>query len=181
PQRMLLHHRLDGTGDRVVVLAGSLGSTLAMWEPQLPALEPTFRVLRYDHPGHAESPLPDDPSIAAFAASVAELLDGYGFERVSSVGLSLGGAVAMQPALDAPERIDRLVLCATAARLATAEVWEERAAVVRRDGVEAIADAVLGRWFTPAYRDAQRFRAVLVSAPSEGDRPRCEAPPARRA
>ena len=88
-------------------------------------------------------------------------------ERFSFVGLSLGGAVGMQLALEAPERVECLVLAATSARFGTAETWDERIALVRRGGMEAVAAAVLPRWFTRAFDDVQRFRRMLVSTPPE--------------
>jgi 3-oxoadipate enol-lactonase len=172
---MSLHHRIDGEGDRVVLLSGSLGSTLEMWETQLPALVEDFRVLRYDHPGHGGSALPETRTIEAFARDVVALLDDLGVERVSFCGLSLGGAVGMQVALIAPDRLDRLVLCCTSMRFATTEFWEERIAAVRSGGVEAVADVVLERWFTPELPHVRRYREMLVSTPAEGYARCCEA------
>jgi 3-oxoadipate enol-lactonase len=170
-----LHHRIDGDGERVLVLAGSLGSTLEMWEPQLSALKDRFRIIRFDHPGHGGSPLPSVRSVEGIAAEVVALLDELRLERVSFCGLSLGGAVGMRLALDAPGRLDRLVLCATSMRFATPEFWEERVRVVREQGVEAIADVVLERWFTPEFGDVRRYRDMLVATPSEGYARCCEA------
>ncbi len=172
---MSLQHRIDGDGVGVVVFSGSLGSTLEMWEPQLPALSDRFRVLRYDHPGHGDTPLPEERSIEAFAHGVLSLLDELELERVSFCGLSLGGAVGMRLALDAPERLDRLALCCTSARFATPEVWEERAETVRAHGVGAVADVVLERWFTAGFGDVRRYREMLVSTPAEGYARCCEA------
>jgi 3-oxoadipate enol-lactonase len=172
---MSLHYRIDGGGDRVVVLAGSLGSTVEMWEPQVPPLAERFRVLRYDHPGHGRSPLADARSVAALSAQVVELLGELDLRRVSFCGLSLGAAVGMQLALDRPERIDRLVLCCTSARLATRETWEERAALVRAHGVEAVADTALERWFSPDFPAVRRYREMLVSTQAEGYARCCEA------
>jgi 3-oxoadipate enol-lactonase len=170
-----LHHRIDGDGDRVVVLGGSLGSTLEMWEPQLPALTPRFRVLRYDHPGHGGSPLLEVRDVSAISRALIGLLDALELERVSYCGLSLGGAVGMRLALDVPDRIDRLVLCSTSARFSTPEFWQERADTVRRDGIQAIAEVVLERWFTPAFGDVRRYREMLLSIPVEGYARCCEA------
>ena len=171
---MTLHHQLEGEGDRVVVLSGSLGSTLTMWDPQIPALADRFRVLRYDHPGHGRSPLSEDRTVAALAAQLLGLLDDLGFAQVSFCGLSLGGAVGMRLALDAPHRIGRLVLCSTSARFATPEFWDRRVAAVRSGGVEAIADEVLDRWFTRGFPDVRRYRDMLVSTPAEGYARCCE-------
>jgi 3-oxoadipate enol-lactonase len=170
-----LHHRIDGDGEDVVVLAGSLGSTLELWDAQVPALAERFRVLRYDHPGHGGSPLLDVRGIDGLAREAVALLDGLGLARVSFCGLSLGGAVGMQLALEAPERIDRLVLCCTSMRFATPDFWEERARAVRARGVVAVADAVLERWFTPGFPDVRRYREMLVSTPAEGYARCCEA------
>ena len=172
---MSLHHRIDGDGDRVVVLSGSLGSTLDMWDPQVVALGERFRVVRYDHPGHGGSPLLYVRSVEGLAQEVVTLLDGLGLDRVSFCGLSLGGAVGMRLALDAPERIDRLVLCCTSMRFATPDFWEERARIVREGGVEAVADVVLERWFTPEFGDVRRYREMLVSTPGEGYARCCDA------
>jgi 3-oxoadipate enol-lactonase len=170
-----VNYRLEGDGDEVVVLAGSLGSTLEMWEPQLPALAPRFRVLRYDHPGHGRSPLLETRSVRALARKVVRLLDELDVARCSFCGLSLGGAVGMRLALDVPERIERLVLCSTSARFATPGFWEERADTVRRDGVEAVADVVLERWFTSGFADVRRYREMLLSTSAEGYARACEA------
>jgi 3-oxoadipate enol-lactonase len=172
---MTLHHRIDGDGERVVVLSGSLGSTLEMWEPQVPALTSRFRVLRYDHPGHGGSPLLPPPDVGALALDVVAMLDELGLARVSFCGLSLGGAVGMRLALDVPERLDRLVLCSTSARFATPAFWQDRADTVRRGGVEAVADVVLARWFTPEFGDMRRYRDMLVSTSAEGYARCCEA------
>ncbi|MFL6037953.1 MAG: 3-oxoadipate enol-lactonase [Gaiellaceae bacterium] len=170
-----MNHRIEGDGERVLVLSGSLGSTLEMWDPQLPALGARFRVLRYDHPGHGESPLLETRSVPALARELVQLLDELRIERFSFCGLSLGGAVGMQLALDVPGRVERLVLASTSARFATPDFWQERADTVRREGVEAIADVVLERWFTPELPDVRRYRRMLVSTPAEGYARCCEA------
>jgi 3-oxoadipate enol-lactonase len=170
-----VNYRLDGDGDRVVLLSGSLGSTLEMWEPQLPALIPRFGVLRYDHPGHGSSPPLAQTTVSSMAQEVLVLLDELGIASVSYCGLSLGGAVGMRLALDEPGRVDKLVLCSTSARFATPQFWQERADTVRRDGIEAVADVVLERWFTPGFRDVRRYREMLLSIPTEGYARACEA------
>ena len=110
--------QLEGaTGAPVVVLSNSLGTTLAMWEPQMAALKEGLAVLRYDHPGHgAGRGAPTARSVEELGRGVLAMLDERGLERVSFCGLSLGGAVGMWLAAHAPERIDRLVLACTSAR-----------------------------------------------------------------
>jgi 3-oxoadipate enol-lactonase len=172
---MSLHYQEDGDGARTLVLSGSLGSTIEMWEQQLPALTSRFRVLRYDHPGHGRSPLVEVGGVDDLAREVLALLDELELTRVSFCGLSLGGAVGMRIALDAPDRLERLVLASTSARFADPAFWQERADTVRRQGVTAIADVVLERWFTPEFRDVRRYREMLLSIPAEGYARCCEA------
>ena len=142
--RPVTFSRFDGPADApVVVLSNSLGTTLEMWEPQVPALSERFGVLRYDHPGHGGS-RDDTPvrSVEGLARGVLELLDQRGFQRVSFCGLSLGGAVGMWLAMHEPERIDRLVLACTSARFGSARTgWREPPRCARRRG--GVADAVL--------------------------------------
>lgn len=177
---MTLHHRLDGPeGASVLVLSSSLGTTHEMWEPQLPALSRSFRVLRYDHPGHGGSPL-GPRTIDGLASAVLELLDELAFRTVAFCGLSLGGMVGMWLGANAPERIERLVLACTAPHLPPPELLQERADTVRAHGVEAIADAVVARWFTPGFRDehpetVRRYRDMLAATPAEGYARCCEA------
>lgn len=176
---MTLHYRLDGPeGAPPLMLCNSLGTTLEMWDPQVPALATRFRLVRYDRRGHGRSPVPPGPySIDDLGRDVVALLDDLGIERASFCGLSIGGMVGMWLASEAPDRVHRLVLCCTAPILPPREQWLERAATVRAHGVSAIADAVLTRWFTPVAPRALRetFRAMLVATPSEGYAGCCEA------
>jgi 3-oxoadipate enol-lactonase len=168
-------YTIDGPEDApTVVLSNSLGSTPAMWDPQFPALAERFRVVRYDHRGHGRSPVPPAPyELANLGADVIALLDRLGLERVHWCGLSLGGMVGMWMAINAPARIDRLVLCCTSARLGPPEMWADRAATVRAQGVDAIADAGIERWLSPGFIErepemAAEIRAMLVATPAEG-------------
>jgi 3-oxoadipate enol-lactonase len=184
---MIPRHRLDGpAGDAagaasVVVLSNSLGSTLDMWRPQVPALTERFRVLRYDHRGHGGSSVPPGPyAIADLGRDVLELLDALALERASFCGLSMGGMVGMWLAVEAPERIGRLVLCCTSAHLPPPELWDERAATARGGGMGQLADGAMERWFTPAFREAHPevvgpIREQVEGTPPEGYAASCEA------
>lgn len=154
-----------------VVLCGSLGAPSSMWSPQLGALG-AHEVVLVDHPGHGGAPIAPVGDVRDLAARV---LAATSAPRFSFVGLSLGGSVGLQLALDAPERLDRLVLCCTAPRFGEPEQWRERAALVRAEGLEAIADAVLARWFTPSFPDLRRFREMFLSTDPEGYARCCEA------
>ncbi len=154
-----------------VVLCGSLGSTSAMWNAQLPALE-GHRIVAIEHPGHGGAPVTEVSDVGALAQRV---LDAVGDGSFSFVGLSLGGAVGIQLALEVPERVDRLVIACTSARFGEPEQWLDRASLVRAAGLEAIVDAVLARWFTPSFGDVNRFRAMFLSVDPEGYARCCEA------
>jgi 3-oxoadipate enol-lactonase len=164
-----------------LVLGSSLGTTHEMWAPQVAPLAEQFRLGRYDRRGHGRSPVVAGPaSIDDLGRDLVGLLDELGLERVSFCGLSLGGLEGMWLGLEAPERIVRLVLCCTGASFPPRETWVERAATVRADGVGAIADAVLGRWFTGGFHDTRpdvvtRFREMLVATPPEGYAACCDA------
>ena len=149
-----LFHDLAGPeGAPVIAFSNSIGTTTAMWDAQAAALQGRFRVLRYDTRGHGRSAVVDAPAtIETLAADLAGLLDGLGIARVHLVGLSLGGMMAQCFAAAHPDRVHGLVLMATSAY--TPLGWAERAALVREKGMAAIADAVMQRWFTPAFQAA---------------------------
>ncbi len=151
--RLTLHHRLDGSTDDAppLLLSNSLGTTLEMWDPQVPALASQFRLVRYDRRGHGRSPVRAGPVFdrGSGLATSSPCSTTSSIERTSFCGLSIGGMVGMWLASQAPERVDRLVLCCTAPILPPREQWLERAATVRAHGVATIADATLDRWFTP--------------------------------
>jgi 3-oxoadipate enol-lactonase len=169
-----LHHTIDGPDEApLLVLGASLGTTGAIWQPQLPALTARFRVVRYDHRGHGRSPAPAGPyQLDDLGGDVLALLDTLGADRVHLAGVSIGGAVAAWVAAHAPDRIDRLALLATSPQFGTPSLWAERAATVRAEGMPAIADAVVERWFTPAFGSGHPavvawVRHQLVSTPPE--------------
>ena len=161
-----LHHETDGDPDAPpLVLLGSLGSALDMWEPQLPALTTRYRVIRVDHRGHGKSPVPPGPyTVAELAGDVLALLDKLELERVSFAGLSLGGMVGMYLASETPERIDRLALCATSAHFPDTDAWQARIDAVSTGGTEAVADAVARNWFTPGFAAAHPDRLAWAAA-----------------
>src|SRR6185436_3144932 len=148
-----LRYRLDGpAGAPVLVLSNSLGTTLSMWDLQVPALSRTFRVLRYDTRGHGESSNGKEPcTIERLGRDVVGLLDGLGIDHAHFCGLSMGGAIGMWLGIHAPQRFHRLALCNTAAKIGTEERWAARIAAVRGGGMAAIVDTVIGVWFTPGF------------------------------
>jgi len=179
---LVLHHEAAGAGDAPsLLMVGSLGTTLQMWEPQLEPLSSRFRVIRLDLRGHGRSPVPDGPySIADLGADVLATCERLGVARTSYCGLSIGGMIGMWVAANAPELVDRLVLISTSAHL-DGSAYAERAAVVRSAGTtEVVADAVVQRWFTPSWAAehpavVDRHRRMIAGTPAEGYAGCCEA------
>jgi 3-oxoadipate enol-lactonase len=177
-----VNYELSGPpGAPVVALPCSLGTDMSMWDPQLARLGTSVRVLRFDMRGHGASPVPPGPySIADLGGDLLALLDRLEIERASLCGVSIGGMTSIWLAAHAPDRVDRLVVCCSSAYLDPEGSYRERATAVREHGIEPIADAALGRWFTQAYRDAHpdvvaHMREVLVSIAPEGYAGCCEA------
>ena len=164
-----LRHRLEGPdGAPVLLLANSLGTTLELWDQNVDAWTPNVRVLRYDARGHGGSDVPPGPySLELLGRDALGLLDELGIERASFCGVSLGGATGLWLAANAPERIDRLVVACSSARFGEPTGWHERAELARTEGMEAIADAVVSRWFTP---DAPRELVAAHRADARLDR-----------
>jgi 3-oxoadipate enol-lactonase len=167
--------RLDGPPQApVLVLSNSLGTNLALWDEQMPALSARFRVLRYDTRGHGSSPVsPGAYSIAMLARDVLVLLDAFEIERAHFCGLSLGGMTGLWLGIHAAARIDRLVLANTAPQIGSTETWNTRIDNVRKGGMEAIADSVLERWLSAGFRArapqaVSRVRAMLTTTPPDG-------------
>ncbi len=171
-----LHHTLDGAVDGpALLLGGSLGTTLEMWEPQLAALGPVAQLVRFDTRGHGRSPVPGGPyRIDDLGSDVLRLMDDLQLERASYCGLSIGGMVGQWLAIHAPERLDRLILICTGAFLPPPDPWLERAAAVRGAGTtEVIADAAIGRWFTERFAEAHPetvagYRAMIAATNPSG-------------
>ena len=146
-----LFYELAGPeGAPVVVFSNSIGTTLEMWDAQAWALSGRFRVLRYDTRGHGRSRVVDVPAtIETLADDMAGLMDGLGIAQAHVVGLSLGGMTAQCIAARYPARVRGLVLMATSAYLQAG--WAERAAMVRAEGMAALAEVSITRWFTPGF------------------------------
>jgi len=174
---MRLYHRFDGPAEApVLVLANSIGTTLELWDAQVPAFAGPFRVLRYDQLGHGRSDVPPGPyTVELLGHEVLGLLDDLDVGRFSFCGLSLGGTVGMWLGKNAADRLDRLVLAGTSAYFGPPERWIERAEIVRAEGMEPIADATMGRWFTAGFPTIAEQRKRFVATPPEGYAACCEA------
>ncbi|MFF1593364.1 alpha/beta fold hydrolase [Streptomyces sp. NPDC058286] len=167
-QPHLLHHVLDGPPSAPpLVLGPSLGTSLHVWSPQLAGLARSHRVLRWDLPGHGGSRadlLPHDgtASVAALAAQVLRLADAQGWESFAYAGISLGGAVGAHLAVHHRERVASLALVCSSAHFGPQEPWQERATLVRRQGVGPVVETSPGRWFAdPGAAETPLGRALL--------------------
>jgi 3-oxoadipate enol-lactonase len=177
-----LHYRFDGPeGAPVLVLCNSLGTDHTMWDPQVPAFARKLRVLRYDRRGHGASAVTPGPyTIEQLARDVLGLLDQLAIDRVRFCGLSLGGMTGMWLGTHAGNRIEKLVLCNTAAQIGSPDPWNARIEAVRKGGMSAIESGVLARWFTPQFLERPtpmlgRMREVLLQLSPEGYAAACAA------
>lgn len=175
-------YRYDGPSDGpLLVLSHSLGTDHSMWEPQVPAFARAFRVLRYDSRGHGASAVPPGPyTIEDLGRDVLDLYEALGIGRAHFCGLSMGGMVGMWLAANAPDRVERLALCNTAARLGPPQLWDARIEAIRAGGMSAIVAAGLARWFTRAFMNGSpevigHMGQMLANTPAEGYIACCEA------
>jgi len=152
-----IHYALEGpSGAPILMFSNSLGADFSMWDLQAAEFQKKFRTLRYDTRGHGQSsPAPGPYSIELLGKDVLALLDSLHFYRVHFCGLSMGGMIGMWLGLNAPERLNHLVLCNTGAKIGTAESWKARIEAVQKRGMKSVASAVIERWFTPAFRQKE--------------------------
>ncbi|HMI53585.1 MAG TPA: 3-oxoadipate enol-lactonase [Candidatus Saccharimonadales bacterium] len=153
-----VHYEIHGDETApVVILSHSLGVDGDMWRPQVSSFAERFRVVRYDTRGHGQTTASPGPySVDLLGRDVIALLDELRLERVHFCGLSMGGAVGMWLGVNAPERLNRLVLSNTAAKLGTAEGWKSRIESVKKSGMQAVAPGIIERWFTAGFRESHR-------------------------
>jgi 3-oxoadipate enol-lactonase len=170
-----------GLGEPLVLLH-CLGVDRQFWDFAAP-LENSFELVRYDFPGHGQTPVPRASyTIADLSDQVLQLMEEQSIGKAHLAGISLGGLVAQHFAATHPELVDRLVLIDTTPRYTDElrAVWGERAATARADGVSALIDGILKIWFSPALIAAnppavQYVRERLARTPSEGYALACEA------
>jgi 3-oxoadipate enol-lactonase len=140
-----------------------------MWDPQLDAFTRHFRVLRYDGRGHGQSSATPGPySIEQLAGDLVQLLDALKLERVYFCGLSMGGMIGMHLGAAHAARLHKIVLCNTAAKIGTPDVWNARITAVQAGGMKAVAGAVIDRWLTAAFRATHPGETAQVLSMLEG-------------
>ena len=150
-----MFYRLEGKpGPLTLILSHSIGTDHGMWEPQIPDLIQHFQVLRCDTRGHGASDAPPGPySVEQLASDVLCLADRLGIGKFAFCGLSMGGAIGQWLAVNAPERIERLILANTGPKLGSPENWEMRIRAVTEKGMSAIVDLAMPRFFSDETRE----------------------------
>jgi 3-oxoadipate enol-lactonase len=158
----------------VLMLSNSLGTTHAMWQPQLEAFKQHFRLVRFDRRGHGGSGVPKGPyTMEGLARDVLAVLDGLGLKKVNWCGLSMGGMEGMWLGANAPERFERMVLCNTSAQFPDRKIWDDRLRFARENGLAAMVGANMERWFTKGFREREPktiawITEMFLTTPLEG-------------
>jgi 3-oxoadipate enol-lactonase len=152
-----INYEIDGPENApVLVFSNSLATSLAMWNGQVDRLKDQYRILRYDNRGHGATPTPEIEgpySIELLGRDILGLLDALNIEKASFCGLSKGGMIGQWLGINASHRVHKLVLSNTASYFPNKEMWRERIDMATNDGIPAIAEASISRWFTPGYLD----------------------------
>jgi 3-oxoadipate enol-lactonase len=172
-----LNCQIDGReGAPWLVLSNSLATNLSMWDEQARELGRTFRVLRYDQRGHGGSEAPSGRyTFELLIADAVALMDALGIRKAHFAGLSMGGATALGLAETHPARLDRVIVCDTPCQSTptTTQQWEERIALAEKQGIEALVEPTLERWFPAEIRTANppyidKVRTMIRSTPVNG-------------
>jgi 3-oxoadipate enol-lactonase len=153
----VLYYRLSGPSNApALAFVNSLGTDCRIWDDVIANLSDRYRILSYDLRGHGLSSVPKGPySLDMQLDDLTALVDHVGFERFALCGVSIGGVIAQGFAQRASGRLSAMVLCNTAAKIGTEEFWAARLEAVLAHGVEAIADAIMQRWFSPGFTEKQ--------------------------
>lgn len=177
-----INYELTGNAKApVLLLSNSLGTNFCMWDAQMPELRKSFRVLRYDTRGHGQSEVTPGPySFDQLGRDVLALADSLDIDKFAFCGLSMGGVTGMWLGIHAPDCVQKLVLCSTAAKIGNADTWSARVAALRKGGAKSISAGTMERWFTARFRErepqtVERVRQMVESTSTEGYVACCEA------
>ena len=157
-----------------LLFINSIATTRELWARQLPRLSKSFRVITYDARGHGYSQVTaGNYTIEQLGRDALAVLDAAGAEAAHVCGISLGGITAMWMGVHAPRRIRSLVLANTAARIGSSEMWSERIAFVKQQGMATLADLTMPRWFTEGFRarephTIEPFRSMIAACSQDG-------------
>ncbi|MDT0328006.1 alpha/beta fold hydrolase [Nocardiopsis lambiniae] len=177
-----LQYRIDGPRHApVVLLVPPFGTTMSVWEPQMPELTRNRRVLRVDHRGHGSSPASADAcGIEDLALDVLGLLEVLEFNRVSAVGAGFASSLLVWIAANSPRTLERIVLMSAAPRTPLMHRWDRIADRARETGMEAVVADVSLPWFTPDMAEERpevvdRFTGNLGKVDSDAFAAVCDA------
>jgi 3-oxoadipate enol-lactonase len=178
-----LHFQMIGApeGRPVIVFSNSLGTDFRIWRDVIVRLAGDYAVVLYDKRGHGLSDLGNPPyTLDDHVGDLEGLIDLLGVSNVIVCGLSVGGLIAQGLYARRPDLVQALILCDTASRIGTEEMWDARIAAIEKGGIESIADSVLERWFPAAFRSGQAadlagYRNMLCRTPSAGYAGTCSA------
>ncbi len=170
-----LHYAVEGPADApIIVFSNSLGTDFRVWDRLVDRLQGRYRMLRYDKRGHGLSEATPAPYVMDdHVGDLIGLLDYLKLDKVVVCGLSVGGLIAQGLAARQPERMRAMILMDTAAKIGTAEMWNERISVIGKGGIEALADPIMERWLSAKFRaekpeEALAWRNMLTRTPAEG-------------
>ncbi|WP_375175927.1 3-oxoadipate enol-lactonase [Pseudooceanicola sp.] len=168
-----VHYRVDGDPEGPpVVFANSLGTDLRLWDKVIPLLPAGPRYIRYDKRGHGLTDATPQPyAMGTLVRDAEALLDHLGVRDALFVGLSIGGMIGQGLAVKRLDQVRALVISNSAAKIGVPAMWQERIETVNRDGIAALADAVMERWFGRAFRQTAElaaWRNMLIRQPVEG-------------
>lgn len=170
-----LHYRIEGDPDGApIVFANSLGTDFRLWDQIIPYLPAGLKILRFDKRGHGLSSCPaGDYQMDDLIQDTVRLLEALEFRDCLFVGLSIGGIIAQGLAASHPQLLRAMVISNTAARIGTPEMWQERIDALHRGGIEVLADNIMERWFSQAFRqqralEVAAWRNMLTRTPLEG-------------
>lgn len=179
---IVLHFRVAGQqGAPPLVLANSLGTDARIWDAVIGELAARYRVISYDKRGHGLSDAPPgDYSLDDHVDDLEGLLHHLGIERLALAGVSVGGLIAQGFALRHPGRLGALMLCDTAPKVGDAAMWNARIDAVRGQGLAAIVEPVMARWFSERYRTERAdeltgWRNMFLRMPVDGYAGTCAA------
>jgi 3-oxoadipate enol-lactonase len=153
-----IHYEVEGNGPWLA-MSHSLACNLHMWDPQMKALTGKYKVLRFDTRGHGQSSAPaGEYTLDQLADDVKGLLDGLGIKQTHWAGLSMGGMIGQAFALKYPGVFQSMVLADTTSRRPpdAAKMWGERIKTAQEQGMGALVESTLARWFTEPYRNSHK-------------------------
>lgn len=164
-----------------LIFSNSLGTNFKMWQAQIDFFQQDFFVICYDTRGHGASSAPQGPySIDQLGQDVVNLLDHLNIEKAAFCGISMGGLTGQWLAIHRPERFNQVVVCNTAAKIGQEQAWNDRAALVREQGLQPIASTAASRWFTEPFIQSNatvvnNLQNDLAAGSAEGYASCCEA------